>query len=79
MNLRLRTPPKPKQTNRNTESTYKSRLEFNFGFNITILVELRPLYLMKVLKEGRDDDQGADEDAEEGETSFTEREAVGVD
>jgi hypothetical protein len=34
---------------------------------------------MKVPKEGQDDDQSADEDAEEGEAFFTEREAVVVD
>ena len=66
MDITSRVPSEPRQANRNTKSPDKSQLESNLGFNSAILTELRLLGPVQVEEEGRDDDQGTDEDAWEG-------------
>ena len=69
----------PEQTNRDTKRPDTARIQPLLGLDLAVLVELRLQELPQVEEVERDDDEGADEDAEEGEAFGAQAEAVDAD
>lgn len=71
-----RGPAEPEEADGDEKGANEGRLEADFGAELTALIELRFDVLVIVEKEGDHDDEGTQEDAEEGETFGSGREAV---
>ena len=72
-------PAEPEHTDGDEEGAEEGGLEADLGAEEALLVELWFDVLVVVKEEGDHDDEGAEEDAEEGETLGAEGEAVDVD
>ena len=77
MNVRASRPSEPKHADGDTKRTDKGRWEAFFGLEFALGVELGFDVAVEVVEEGGYDEDGADEDAGEGETFFAETEVVG--
>lgn len=71
-----RGPAEPEEADGDEKGAHEGRLEANFGAELTAIIELRFDVLVIVDEEGDHDNEGTQEDAEEGETFGSRREAV---